>query len=70
MDIAIESRGFGAPVVRTYLQDITPTGRDWVVLTGVIIFFGLVFTYIFFWGGLTFGLVSGLSIQVTPTAIP
>lgn len=70
MDIAIESRGFGAPVERSYLQDITPTGRDWVILTGVILFFGFVFTYIFFWGGLTFGLVSGLTIQVTPTAIP
>jgi energy-coupling factor transport system permease protein len=70
MDIAIESRGFGAPVQRTYLQDITPTGRDWVILTGVILFFGLVFTYIFFWGGLSFGLVSGLAIQVTPTAVP
>jgi energy-coupling factor transport system permease protein len=70
MDIAIESRGFGAPVERTYLQDITPTGKDWIVLSGVILFFGLVFIYIFFWGGMTFGLVSGLTIQVTPTAVP
>jgi len=70
MDIAIESRGFGAPVQRTYLQDITPTGKDWIVLSGVILFFGLVFIYIFFWGGMTFGLVGGLTIQVTPTAVP
>ena len=70
MDIAIESRGFGAPVTRTYLEDITPTGKDYIVLAGVIIVFTLVFIYIIFMGGLTFGLVGGLTIKVTPTAVP
>ncbi len=32
MDVAVESRGFGAPVKRTYLQEIRPTGADVVAL--------------------------------------
>jgi energy-coupling factor transport system permease protein len=33
LDIAIESRGFGAPVQRSYLVDVKTTWLDWVFLT-------------------------------------
>ena len=52
LDIAIESRGFGAPVERSFLVDISLTWRDWVFLA----FFGLVFAgimYLVFTGGVT-----------------
>jgi energy-coupling factor transport system permease protein len=52
LDIAIESRGFGAPVERSFLVDISLTWRDWVFLA----FFALAFAgimYLVFTGGLT-----------------
>ncbi len=63
MDIAIESRGFGAPVERTYLEDITPRGSDYVIFAGVILFFVGVFYYLFATGGLGIGLSSTLQIR-------
>jgi energy-coupling factor transport system permease protein len=46
MDVAIESRGFGAPVKRTYLQDIRPTWADAVALVLSLAIFGGIFTYL------------------------
>jgi energy-coupling factor transport system permease protein len=47
MDVAIESRGFGAPVKRTYLQDIRPTRADAVALVLSLAVFGGIFYYLF-----------------------
>ena len=47
MDVAIESRGFGAPVKRTYLEDIRPTRMDIVALAITLVVFGFIFTYLF-----------------------
>jgi energy-coupling factor transport system permease protein len=53
MDIAIESRGFGAPVQRTYLEDITPRPLDFVAIgLGLSVFGGIVY-YLMTYGGLT-----------------
>lgn len=44
MDVAIESRGFGAPVKRTYLEEIRPTRADWIALIlSILIFTGIIF---------------------------
>jgi len=38
MAVAMDSRAFGASKSRTYLEDITLHGRDWVFLCGSILF--------------------------------
>lgn len=38
MDVAIESRAFGAPVKRTYLEDVRLKGRDYFAMFIVLIF--------------------------------
>ena len=52
LDIAIESRGFGAPVKRSSLVDISPTWRDAVFLTLFILTFVFILWYSFFGGGI------------------
>lgn len=53
LDIAIESRGFGAPVERSFLVDIGLTWRDWLFLSiFIIVFVGVVYLVIL-GGGLT-----------------
>jgi energy-coupling factor transport system permease protein len=43
MDVAIESRGFGAPVKRTYLEEIKPTRADWIALViSILLFTGII----------------------------
>jgi len=52
LDVAIESRGFGAPVERSFLVDISLTWRDWLFLA----VFAVAFTgvlYLVFSGGTT-----------------
>ncbi len=52
MDVAIESRGFGAPVQRTYLEEIRPTRADYIALgVAVIVFAGIISYLIFFHQG-------------------
>ena len=46
MDVAIESRGFGAPVVRTYLAEIRPTRADLFALGLAIVAFGGIIAYL------------------------
>ena len=46
MDVAVESRGFGAPVKRTYLQEIRPTGADVVALIISLTIFSGIFYYL------------------------
>jgi energy-coupling factor transport system permease protein len=47
MDVAIESRGFGAPVKRTYLQDVRPTRSDvFALVLSLVIFAGILY-YLF-----------------------
>ena len=44
MDVAIESRGFGAPVKRTYLQDVRPRRGDIITLVfSLAIFAGIIY---------------------------
>ena len=40
MDVAIESRAFGAPVKRTFMQDISLRGWDWIFIVGTVVFCG------------------------------
>jgi energy-coupling factor transport system permease protein len=47
MDVAIESRGFGAPVKRTYLEEIRPTRADFVALGLSLVVFSGIFFYLF-----------------------
>lgn len=47
MDVAIESRGFGAPVKRTYLEEIRPTRADFVALGLSLVVFAWIFFYLF-----------------------
>ena len=47
MDIAIESRGFGAPVTRTYLEEIRPTRGDVFALGLAVIAFSGIFIYLY-----------------------
>ncbi len=42
LDIAIESRGFGAPVERSYLVEVKTTWRDWVFLVLFMIAFAFI----------------------------
>jgi len=46
MDVAIESRGFGAPVVRTYLAEIRPTRADLLALGLAVIAFSAIIVYL------------------------
>jgi len=53
MDIAIESRGFGAPVKRTYMEEISLKPLDYIALAlGIVIFIGI-FYFLSQYGGLT-----------------
>ena len=47
MDMAIESRGFGSPVKRTYLEEIRPTGPDFVALALSLVVFAGIFYYLY-----------------------
>jgi energy-coupling factor transport system permease protein len=47
MDMAIESRGFGAPVKRTYLEEIRPTRADFVALAFSLVVFAGIFNYLY-----------------------
>jgi len=47
MDVAIESRGFGAPVARTYLEDIRPSRVDFLALALVLVVFSGIYAYLF-----------------------
>lgn len=47
MDMAIESRGFGAPVKRTYLEEIRPTRADFVALALSLVVFAGIFYYLY-----------------------
>jgi len=47
MDVAIESRGFGAPVARTYLEEIRPTMTDLIALAISAVVFSGIFYYLF-----------------------
>jgi len=57
MDIAIESRGFGAPVSRTYLEDIRPRPADFIALSIALVVFAGVFTYLTQVHGMFMGLI-------------
>jgi len=57
MDVAIESRGFGAPVARTYLEDIRPSGADAVALVLALAIFAGLQTYLFLNHGTQMGLI-------------
>jgi len=57
MDIAIESRGFGAPVARTYLEDVRPALNDYIAILLALLVFSGIFGYLLYFGGLTFSLV-------------
>jgi energy-coupling factor transporter transmembrane protein EcfT len=46
MDVAIESRGFGAPVVRTYLAEIRPTRADLLALGLAVVAFSGIIAYL------------------------
>jgi len=47
MDVAIESRGFGAPVKRTYLQDVRPTRSDvFALVLSLVIFAGIIYYFL------------------------
>jgi energy-coupling factor transport system permease protein len=46
MDVAIESRGFGAPVERTYLEEVRPTRADFVALGIALIVFAGIISYL------------------------
>jgi energy-coupling factor transport system permease protein len=59
MDVAIESRGFGAPVKRTYLEDIRPNRSDVVALVISL----AIFAGIFYFMSLNHGSQMGLIIQ-------
>lgn len=37
LDVAIESRGFGAPVKRTYVEDLSMKSRDWIAVVLIIL---------------------------------
>ena len=47
MDVAIELRGFGAPVTRTYLEEIRPSRADFVALALVLIAFSGIYVYLY-----------------------
>jgi len=47
MDIAIESRGFGAPEKRTYLEEMRPSRADIAALALALVVFGGIFTYLY-----------------------
>lgn len=47
MDVAIESRGFGAPVTRTYLEEVRPKRSDVIALGLAGIAFASIFVYLY-----------------------
>jgi energy-coupling factor transport system permease protein len=47
MDVAMESRGFGAPVKRTYLEEIKPSKLDAIALGFAAIAFCGIFAYLY-----------------------
>jgi energy-coupling factor transport system permease protein len=47
MDVAIESRGFGAPGKRTYLEAIRPSRADYVALVLALTVFAGLFAYLY-----------------------
>jgi energy-coupling factor transporter transmembrane protein EcfT len=47
MDMAIESRGFGAPVKRTYLEEIRPHLADFMALALSLVVFSGIFYYLY-----------------------
>lgn len=47
MDVAIESRGFGAPVNRTYLEEIRPSRSDFMALAIALVAFAGIFLYLY-----------------------
>ena len=57
MDVAIESRGFGAPVKRTYLEDISPTILDVIALIVALVIFGSIIAYLLTHQGSQMGLI-------------
>lgn len=57
MDIAIASRGFGAPVARTYLEEVRPALNDYVAILLALVVFSGIFVYLLHFGGLNFSLV-------------
>ncbi len=57
MDVAIESRGFGAPVARTYLEEIRPTRADILALAVAAVAFSGIFTYLILNHGSRMGLI-------------
>jgi energy-coupling factor transporter transmembrane protein EcfT len=57
MDVAIESRGFGAPVARTYLEDIRPSPADILALGLAVIVFSGIFVYLYLNHGSQMGLI-------------
>jgi energy-coupling factor transporter transmembrane protein EcfT len=57
MDVAIESRGFGAPVARTYLEDIRPSRADILALGVAAIIFSGIFVYLYLNHGSQMGLI-------------
>jgi energy-coupling factor transporter transmembrane protein EcfT len=57
MDVAIESRGFGAPIKRTYLEEIRPTRADGVALGLSLVIFAGIFYYMFITHGSQMGLI-------------
>lgn len=59
MDVAIESRGFGAPVARTYLEEIRPHRGDYLALLVSLVVFSGIFAYLY----LTHAGQMGLIIQ-------
>jgi len=55
LDIAVESRAFGAPTKRTFLVDIGLKPRDWVFLTLFLVAFSAALYIILLGGGETIG---------------
>jgi len=57
MDVAIESRAFGAPVKRTYLEEMGFHAWDFVFMGVTVIIAGSLLTYSFLYGSLTLGVL-------------
>ena len=65
MDVAIESRAFGAPVKRSYLEDVSLKGRDYVAMIVVFAFgAGLM------WLSSYMGWGAGVTGWMTPADVP
>lgn len=57
MDVAIESRGFGAPVARTYLEEIRPTRADFIALGLALVVFSVIGVYLYLHNAGQMGLI-------------